>query len=100
MTKKSLLVSRGVKGLNIPSSKVLDKMGELVSKAKVTETEEQRKGYVIAIKTLCELLIQEDNIKEEIVLQREMTSSTVYSDSDLQRKLSIDDANGTSLLDF
>ena len=85
--------------MNIPSSKVLDKMGELVVKAKISE-EEQRKGYVIAIKTLCELLVQEDDMKEEVFSQKEMVSSSVISDSDLQQKLSIDDANGTSLLDF
>ena len=100
MTKKSLLIFKGVKSLNIPSSKVLDKMGELVVKAKISEAEEQRKGYVIAIKTLCELLVQEEDMKEEVFSQKEMVSSTVISDSDLQRKLSIDDANGTSLLDF
>jgi len=99
MTKKSLLIFKGVKGMNIPSSKVLDKMGELVVKAKISE-EEQRKGYVIAIKTLCELLVQEDDMKEEVFSQKEMVSSSVISDSDLQQKLSIDDANGTSLLDF
>jgi len=86
--------------MSIPSSKVLDKMGELVARAKASETEEQRQGYVIAIKTLCELLVQEDDMKEEIFSQKELKSSAVLSESDLQRKLSIDDANGTSLLDF
>ncbi|MBD3107045.1 DUF5327 family protein [Bacillus sp. AGMB 02131] len=86
--------------MNIPSSKVLEKMGELVAKAQATETEEQRNGYVIAIKTLCDLLIQDDDMKEETFSQKELTSSTVFSESDLQRKLSVDDANGTSLLDF
>lgn len=84
----------------IPSSKVLEKISELAVKAKEAQSEEKRLGYVVAIKTLCELLEQEAADVNEQYTPESSVAFVSSTGSALQQKVPIDDANGTSLLDF
>ncbi|WP_019243277.1 MULTISPECIES: DUF5327 family protein [Bacillus] len=90
--------------MSISSDKVLNKMEELIHKAKVAETLEQKKSYATAIKALCELLSEEETIQpiSEVVSSQRQTMSPQASVAEVasQKPMSIEEANGTSLLDF
>lgn len=84
----------------IPSSKVLEKISELAAKAKEAQNGEKRLGYIVAIKALCELLEQETVSMNETYTSEASPAIVTSTSSPLQQKVTIDDANGTSLLDF
>jgi hypothetical protein len=66
--------------LDISSRQMLDKIEELVLKAKQANSEDKVQGYVIAIKSLCEVMVMPATPNVEPV--------------------KMDEANGESLFDF
>ncbi|MDQ0218561.1 hypothetical protein ELQ35_04170 [Peribacillus cavernae] len=104
--------------MDISSKNVIDKMGELVNKAKHTESPEKLSGYVTAIQTLCDLLleekagaeiypagvcsaIQQPSANSQPVQQHTMVNpQPVITSMPQSKPVKIDDANGDSLFDF
>ncbi|CAH0345022.1 YwdI family protein [Bacillus sp. CECT 9360] len=96
--------------MDISSDKVLDKIEELVTKAKHTESREKLGGYATAIQALCDLLLE-----ERIGIENDPTAGYT-SDRQLpvvsqaaqpisvsmptSKPVKMDDANGDSLFDF
>lgn len=92
--------------MEISSSKVLNKMEELIKQAKTASTYEKKQSYVLAIKSLCELMTEEETpnqmksqpkLNEASYVQVAPTQSVEVMN---QKPISMDEANGTSLLDF
>ncbi len=95
--------------VNISSEQLFNKMEELLQKAKNTSNEEAKKGYVIAIQALCELVTGEKNESKSVLkqppaslpLSMSMEQRPSQTNMSLQQKpLELEDANGSSLLDF
>lgn len=89
--------------MEISSEKVLNKMEQLVQKAKTAPTYEQQQNYITAIKTLCELFSEEEQLRP--ISQQQMSQQPSFtqpqSTEDVSQKpMAISDANGSSLLDF
>ena len=91
--------------MEITSEKVLDKMDELIQKAKMAPAE-KRNGYLIAVQSLIELVLN-DHAKVEV----QTVKKTVSYSSPIQQTnptvslpqeepVKMEDANGDSLLDF
>jgi len=91
--------------MEITSAAVLSKAEELIRKAKQTSGEEQ-KGYVIAAKSLMELILSAE-VKLGVPVQQSY-SPTVQQPITQQKNITLpseqpvrmDDANGDSLFDF
>lgn len=100
--------------MDISSKKVIDKMGDLVNKAKHTDSREKLNGYVTAIHTLCDLLLEE---KEDTSIAGGSIQQTPAFNQPIQHNISVpvqpaissmaqskpvkmEDANGDSLFDF
>lgn len=90
--------------MEISSEKVLNKMETLIQQAKLASTIEKQKSYVTAIKALCELISDEDSVNKIVQLQSEPKRTefiqTGSSQPVMEKPISMDDANGNSLLDF
>ncbi|PLT35917.1 YwdI family protein [Bacillus sp. V5-8f] len=105
--------------MDISSKKVIEKMEELVHKAKNTESHDKLLGYVTAVQALCDILLEE---KEAAGSYSTVSfSSSTQSPASSQRAFSqrppiaaqpaisavpqskpvkMDDANGDSIFDF
>lgn len=87
--------------LDISSRQMLNKIEELVLKAKQVNSEDKVQGYVIAIKSLCEVMVDEKagNIgipnPNPITLTQPVMSATSHVEP-----VKMDEANGESLFDF
>ncbi|MGE6377269.1 YwdI family protein [Peribacillus muralis] len=85
--------------MDISSLKMLDKIEELVSKAKQANSEDKVQAYVIAIKALCEVMVDEKSgsvgISKPIALSQPIMSATPNVEP-----VKMDEANGESLFDF
>ncbi|WP_285767971.1 YwdI family protein [Peribacillus sp. SI8-4] len=85
--------------MDIYSRKMLDKIEELASKAKQAGSEEKVQGYVIAIKALCEVMVDEKTgstgISKPITVSQPIMSATPNVEP-----VKMDEANGESLFDF
>ena len=46
--------------MEVSSKQLLNKMEELVGKAKQANTEEKLKGYILAIQAMCEVMINDE----------------------------------------
>ncbi|WP_335508130.1 DUF5327 family protein, partial [Bacillus sp. JJ722] len=46
--------------MEISSDKVLNKMEELIQRAKTASTFEKKQSYILAIKALCEIMSEEE----------------------------------------
>ncbi|RFU62379.1 YwdI family protein [Peribacillus glennii] len=104
--------------MDISSEKVIDKMDELLHKAKNTESHEKLRGYVTAIQALCDILLEETgtaetysagslstNVQSPAYSQPAFNQSTVpvqpvISSVPQSKPVKMDDANGDSLFDF
>ncbi|KWW20970.1 hypothetical protein AS888_15200 [Peribacillus simplex] len=87
-----------VENLDISSRKMLDKIEELASKAKQANSEDKVQGYVIAIKALCEVMVDEkvgSGISKPITLSQPIMTATPNVEP-----VKMDEANGESLFDF
>lgn len=85
--------------MDISSKQMLDKMEELVSKAKQSNSETKVKGYVIAIQALCEVMVDEK--VEENRAPRPITfTQPIISTIPDAEPVKMDEANGDSLFDF
>jgi hypothetical protein len=85
--------------VDISSKRMLDKMEELVLKAKQANSEDKLQGYVIAIKSLCEVMVDEKagniSIPKPITLSQPVMSATSNVEP-----VKMEEANGESLFDF
>lgn len=89
--------------MEISSDKVLNKMEELIQKAKSASTFEKKQSYILAIKALCEIMSEEDTntqVRKQPVIQEPKYMSAPTAEVTNQKPLPMDDANGSSLLDF
>lgn len=85
--------------MDISSKQMLDKMEELVSKAKQSNSEAKVQGYVIAIQALCEVMVDEK--LEENRTPRPITfTQPIISTIPDAEPVKMDEANGDSLFDF
>ncbi|MFJ7744955.1 YwdI family protein [Peribacillus sp. NPDC097295] len=85
--------------MDISSKHMLDKMEELVSKAKQSNSEAKVQGYVIAIQALCEVMVDEkieDNRTSKPITFTQPVISTVTN----AEPVKMEEANGDSLFDF
>ncbi len=90
--------------MEITSEKVLDKMDELIQKAKMAPAE-KRNGYLIAVQSLIELVISDhakvegQTVKNAVQYNPiQQTNPTVSLPQ--EEPVKMEDANGDSLLDF
>ena len=90
--------------MGIPSKKVLDKMDELVQKAKVAPAD-KRNGYLIAIQSLIDLIINEPADEVAQVVKQVVPYNPIQQQSPSvslpqEKPVRMEDANGDSLFDF
>ncbi|CAH0243116.1 hypothetical protein SRABI96_02982 [Peribacillus sp. Bi96] len=85
--------------MDISSKQMLDKIEELVLKAKQVNSEDKVQGYVIAIKALCEVMVDEKAGNISIPKPITMTQSVMPATSNVE-PVKMDEANGESLFDF
>lgn len=85
--------------MDISSKQMLDKMEELVSKAKQANSDAKVQGYVIAIQALCEVMADE-KIVNKVSPQPVMLTQPVSSTIPNAEPVKMDEANGESLFDF
>lgn len=94
--------------MSITTDKLIDKMDELIKKAKNAPAEQQ-KGYLIAVQSLIELVVTNDHqetnkITAQPIQVPQYPSNGVQQSPSVsipqQNTVKMDDANGDSLLDF
>ncbi|RFU67971.1 YwdI family protein [Bacillus sp. V59.32b] len=95
--------------MDISSDKVLDKIEELVTKAKHTASREKLGGYATAIQALCDLLLEERKGIEKYPSDRQSPvvshpiqpqAQPISVSMPSSKPVKMDDANGDSLFDF
>ncbi|MFS0783919.1 YwdI family protein [Bacillus sp. 1P06AnD] len=92
--------------MEISSEKILAKMEDLLDKAKSAATQEKQQAYVLGIKTLCELIAEDEqppkriNVDKQAMPAQQHSQQMPSTETIISKPLSIDDANGSSLLDF
>ncbi|WP_147535039.1 YwdI family protein [Bacillus marasmi] len=92
--------------MNIPLSRLLQKMEEEIQKAQSTSSEANIRERVRAIKTLCELVLEEPGIASStapnniVGSQLRPVQPQPMRQSQGRQLDSEDDANGDSLFDF
>jgi hypothetical protein len=88
---------------------ILNKLEEKVKAAKSAENETLLRQHLEAVKTLCELILEERTMEKSMAGPREVSYSpgTVETrplqpavQSLSEKKLNVDDANGDSIFDF
>ncbi|WP_407408112.1 YwdI family protein [Peribacillus sp.] len=88
-----------VVNVDISSKRMLDKMEELVTKAKLANSETKLQGYVVAIQALCEVMVDEKSENNKIMKPVTFTQP-VMSNIPNAEPVKMDEANGDSLFDF
>jgi hypothetical protein len=90
--------------MNISVQKLLAKMEAELHLAKATVKEENLREKVYSIKTLCDLILDEKQLKSTAtkgIIQQQTFSQPMSMTINQPKKLALDDeANGDSLLDF
>lgn len=92
--------------MNISVQKLLAKMEEELQLAKATVKEENLREKVYSIKTLCELILDEKQIKRESPAPLQVTTTQGFIQQPMipvgqPKKLVVDEeSNGDSLFDF
>lgn len=99
--------------MDIPISKLLNKMEAELTKAKNSQTDKERRERIVVIQSLCELILDEKSSQVQPItspspssinlaeLQKMMGNmSTVVKNPSKSPSLKEDDANGDSLFDF
>ena len=89
--------------MEVSSKQLLSKIEELVGKAKQTNTEEKRKGYILAIQALCEVMTNEESTTPSLSVNNSVTpvpTVQTISNVTVSKPVSIDNANGSSIFDF
>lgn len=88
-------------GLNISVHKLLAKMEEELRQAKLSDNEGHMRERIHAIKTLCELLLEDQSKIEKKVQAASSPAAYIPSQVVSPPKLKMDEeANGDSLFDF
>ncbi|MFB5283485.1 YwdI family protein [Peribacillus sp. Hz7] len=92
--------------MQISSKQVLEKMEELVARAKQADSEDALKGYIMAVQALCEVMVNEQPptsslhisqpVKQMTTMQPMQHTTTVP----ITERVKTEGANGSSLLDF
>jgi hypothetical protein len=87
--------------MTIPIWKVLDKMEQEIKNAKAASSESKIRERIQALKTLCELVLDE---QEQLHAARKIDAAIQQTQPHVPRakplELGEDDANGESLFDF
>lgn len=91
--------------MEISAKQLLNKMEELVGKAKQANSEEMLKGYILAIQALCDVMVNE---KPSNLIHSPLIGDTVKHVGNVQTRTTVpitepvkmDDANGGSIFDF
>lgn len=98
--------------MDIPISKLLQKMEAELIKAKMSQSDKERRERIVVIQSLCELILDEKapvlsvsspspSTVNPAELQKMMGNmSTVVKSPSTTSKLKEDDGNGDSLFDF
>lgn len=91
--------------LDISSEKVLNKMELLIKQAKIAKSAEEMSRYISSVQILCELLVETEPTYEaselsRLIPQEKGIVKQVPAESVTGNIVKMDDANGTSLLDF
>lgn len=92
--------------MEISSKQLLNKMEELVGKAKQANSEEMLKGYILAIQALCDVMVNEK--PSNPIMNSPKISDTVKHVGNVQMRTTVpitepvkmNDANGGSIFDF
>lgn len=91
--------------MEITSEKILDKMGELIQKAKNAPTE-QRNGYLIAVQSLIDLVMNDHTeVGRQAAVNQPVSYTPIQQKNPTvtlpqEKTVKMEDANGDSLLDF
>lgn len=77
----------------------------LIKQAKIAKSAEEMSRYISSVQILCELLVETESVHEakelsRLVQQEKVVVKQVPAESVTSNRVKMDDANGTSLLDF
>lgn len=89
--------------MQISSKQVLEKMEELVARAKQADSEEALKGYIMAVQALCEVMVNEQPPTSPLHISqpvKQMTTMQHTTTVPITERVKVEGANGSSLLDF
>ncbi|WP_050613387.1 YwdI family protein [Bacillus testis] len=93
--------------MEVSTQKVLKKMEDLLLKAKSAPSFEKQQAYVLAIKALCELIAEDEQLAERPTvplrqpdIDRQPIRQMPTTETVISKPMSLEDANGSSLLDF
>ncbi|WP_245979951.1 YwdI family protein [Peribacillus asahii] len=89
--------------MQISSKQVLEKMEELVAKAKQADSEDALKGYIMAVQALCEVMVNEQPSTSPLHISqpvKQMTTVQHTTAVPITERVKVEGANGSSLLDF
>lgn len=92
--------------MEVSSKQLLNKIEELVGKAKQAPTEEKLKGYILAIQAMCEVMINDEpstpspSLTKKIEKTVPITTVQTLSNVTVSKPVQIDNANGNSIFDF
>ena len=90
--------------MEITSNKVLEKMDELIQKAKMAPAE-KRNRYLIAVQSLIDLVINDHNDVDKPAVKQVVPYQSIQQQNPTvslpqEKPVKIEDANGDSLFDF
>ena len=87
--------------MDISSRRMLDKMEELVLKAKRADSENQMQGYIMAVQALCEVMANEKvTVSPHVQMQAAPLARTEAPSLPKAEPMKMEEANGDSLFDF
>lgn len=90
--------------MEVSSKQLLNKIEELVGKAKQANTEEKLKGYVLAIQAMCEVMVNDEPSTSSLHITKSEkpvpTTVQTVSNVAVSKPIQIDNANGNSIFDF
>ena len=89
--------------MDISTNTILGKMETLIRQARESSSRHEQQAYATAIKTLCELIMEQDTPAQETPSSFKMEGyrgPETVSPAVAEKPMKIEDANGGSLLDF
>ena len=89
--------------MDISTKTIMGKMESLIGQAKKASTDYEMQAYATAIKTLCELILEQGPPEQSAPtppVPKEFTVTETVSSAVPDKPMKIEDANGGSLLDF
>ena len=94
-----------VNDMEVSSKQVLNKIEDLVGKAKQANSEEKLKGYIFAIQALCELMTNDESSTSTPSFSvnhsvKPVTTVQTLTNVAVSKPVPMDHANGDSIFDF